>query len=389
MPSLSTYRKLNGSFTNGQIRKKQSDMIMENTWWEDIQSRVAYIYDYYHDDEPDKNEFLNPTESETKTPIDIKYIITAYNSMAKDQVDYHMQFRPSQKCPLDYYENVFHRKYGADFPIGLYVDIEDEAGVYKRWLVVGTANIYNPQFIDWSILPCNHLFQWIYKGKRCQVWGVTRSQNSYNSGLWMDYKFEDVQNQSKAMLPMNDITENLYYNQRMILSAPIPEPITWRISKVETAAPYGINRITLYQDKFDQFKDYIEYDDDGYVIGMWADYYEYNVEPKKDEDVVETKIVFSGYKPQIKVGGSYKKFSLVSVDDTETIPESIGSWRFYIDDVEVFDDIVVTLTHDSSDDVGENQIKVKFVGGDDYLGKILKVTNDSTSSYVEVDIVGL
>lgn len=365
-------------------------MIMEHTWWEDIQSRVAYIYDYYHDDEPDKNEFLNPTESNVKVPIDIKYIVNAYNSMAKDQVDYHMQFRPSQKCPLDYYENIFHRKYGADFPIGLYVDIEDESGVYKRWLVVGTANVYNPQFIDWSILPCNHLFQWIYKGKKYQVWGVTRSQNSYNSGVWMDYKFEDVQNQSKAMLPMNEITEKLYYNQRMILSAPIPEPIVWRISKVETTAPFGINRITLYQDKFDQFKDYIEYDDDGYVIGMWADYYEYNVEPKEDEDTIETKIVFSGYKPQIKVGGSYKKFSLISVtEEGETVPESIGNWRFYIDDVEVFDDIVTTLTHESSGDVDENQIKVKFIGGDDYLGKILKVTNDSTSSFIEVDIVGL
>ena len=43
MPSLSTYRNVLGSFTNGQIRKKQSDMIMEHTWWEDIQSRVAYI----------------------------------------------------------------------------------------------------------------------------------------------------------------------------------------------------------------------------------------------------------------------------------------------------------------------------------------------------------
>lgn len=43
MPSLDLYKKQYGTGTVGQVHKKQSDMIMNATWWNDIQSRVAYL----------------------------------------------------------------------------------------------------------------------------------------------------------------------------------------------------------------------------------------------------------------------------------------------------------------------------------------------------------
>lgn len=57
MPSLSTARrvataKTNNSRTLGQLYKEDSDRIMELVWDGDIQSKIGYIYDYKHDDQP-------------------------------------------------------------------------------------------------------------------------------------------------------------------------------------------------------------------------------------------------------------------------------------------------------------------------------------------------
>ena len=96
----------------------------------------------------------------------------------------------------------------------------------------------------------------------------------------------------------------------MIVSAPVDEgfePIAWRISKVESTAPLGIQRITLYQDAYNQNTDYIERDASGKVIAMWADYYASRVEPKPNEispEKVTSEIQFNGLKREIKVGGS-------------------------------------------------------------------------------------
>ena len=130
MPSLQTARRVanaknNGAKTIGQIYKEQSDDLMEWTWDNDIQSKVCYIYDYFHDDQPDKNVGMT-YENTTKTKIDVKFIVKTYQSIDKDQVEYYIQFRPSQKVwfeesdELYYFETDYRQKYGVqDFPIGL------------------------------------------------------------------------------------------------------------------------------------------------------------------------------------------------------------------------------------------------------------------------------
>ena len=130
MPSLQTARRVansknNGAKTIGQIYKEQSDWLMEETFSNDIQSKVCYIYDYFHDDQPDKNVGMT-YENTTKTKIDVKFIVKTYQSIDKDQVEYYIQFRPSQKVwfeesdELYYFETDYRQKYGVqDFPIGL------------------------------------------------------------------------------------------------------------------------------------------------------------------------------------------------------------------------------------------------------------------------------
>lgn len=110
--------------TLGEKLKSDSDTIMELTWDGDTQSKVAYIYDYFHDDQPDIKDHMT-YENTTKTRIDIKFIVKSYQSMDKDQVDYYIQFKPSAKFDftegdeLYYYERDFRKRYGADYPIGL------------------------------------------------------------------------------------------------------------------------------------------------------------------------------------------------------------------------------------------------------------------------------
>lgn len=177
MPSYFTYKKMFEG-TGGQIRKDQSDRIMNASWWEDIQSRVAYIYDYYHDDYITQLNDLHPKEDPKKIPIDIKFVQSSSQTYDKDAVTFHLQLRPGQKCNVDYYDEFFKIRYDAIFPIGLFCDIPDEQGIYNRWLIVDKANYNVTQFPTFEILRCDKVFQYIMDGKKMQVPGVLRSQNS-------------------------------------------------------------------------------------------------------------------------------------------------------------------------------------------------------------------
>lgn len=205
------------------------------------------------------------------------------------------------------------------------------------------------------------------------------------------YKIESVENQRKAILPMNDISATIFYNQRFIISAPIPEPLAWRITKTEDVSPKGVRRLTFAQDRWDQHNDYIEKDEDGNIIGMWANYYSSNVEPTpaaEDEPLpssITSKITCSG-KPQFKIGGSAKTFTVTYYDyDAQEIPDyAIGNWTFTIDG-ETVPNNLLTLTAEN------NKIKVKFLGDDSYIGKVFTITNTSGDviSSLNIEIIAL
>lgn len=417
MPSFMKYKQHNASLTNGEAIKRQSDMVMENTWYNDIQSKKAYIYDYYHDDEPLKYMGLSPEHSKTKTPIDIKFIINAYNSESKDVVGKHIQFKPSfnwrNEYSLSYYKDCFEDKYSSEFPIGMYLDIPDEKGIYRKWLVTEIANTYDLQFPTWYILPIDHIFQWVHEGIKYQMCGVSRSQNSYNSGKWVDNIFTSTENQRKCCLPMNDISSTLFYDKRIVLSAPIKEPITWSVTKVEQTSPKGISRLTFAQGYWDEHKDVFEYEEieidgtinrftssvyysDKKIIGMWASYNDSSIVPMDKDDskpITDYSVVtYSGIKPEINTGGSYKKFTVNFYNqDNELIDFKEGTWSFSIDGEDA-DDKIAILTHDESSDVEENQIKVKVNKNNNLIKKILVVSYESDNgikSNVEMEIRGL
>lgn len=211
-----------------------------------------------------------------------------------------------------------------------------------------------------------------------------------------DYRVESPENQRKCILPMNSISETIFYNQRIILSAPIKEPVCWRITKVEQISPKGINRLTFAQDRYDQHKDAFEYSDgtfskeydaDKQIVGMWADYYSSSVLPKDHDEptpsTIYSVITCSG-KQEIKVGGSYKKLIVEFFDGEESAAFQTGQWQFYVNDELIDVSILGTEL--------ENQIKIKFTEDDSYIGKNLTikyVSDEGITSSLDVAIVSM
>lgn len=193
MPSFSMYKKIHYSpSTNGEAKKRDADNIMNATWWDDITSRVGYLYDWYHDKNKTRLNDMDPAHDDYKVPIDIKFLTSSSQTYEKDSITYHLQLRPGQKCNVAYYDEFFGSRYDASFPIGLYCDIQDANGVYNRWLVVQKANFNDPQFPTFELLRCDKVIQYIFENVKYNVAGVLRSQNSYNSGLWVDYKIQTI-----------------------------------------------------------------------------------------------------------------------------------------------------------------------------------------------------
>ena len=176
----------NGAKTVGKMHKEESDLMMELTWDNDVQSRVCYIYDYFHDNQKDIKSHMT-YENTTKTKIDAKFIAKTSQSVDKDQVEYYVQFKPSQKTEftvgdeLYYFERDYRDRYGNNDFIGMYIDIPDDNDVYRKWIIV-KKEIAN-QFVKYLVLPINYELMWIeISGKeriKRRMWCVLRSQNSY------------------------------------------------------------------------------------------------------------------------------------------------------------------------------------------------------------------
>ena len=377
--------------TLGEKLKHDSDVLMESTWDSDLQSKVCYIYDYFHDDQPHLKDHMT-YENTTKTRIDAKFIITQYGSINKDQVAYHLMFKPSQPLEFNegdelyYFETDYRKKYDIPFPCSLYIDIPNEKGIYEKWLIINAEQ--GNQFIKYNILPINYRFEWVetsgqnrYKRR---MWGCDRQQLSYTSGVWLDRYINSLDNVDKAYLPLNDITENINYvdenstNQRMIISAKTKHPLAWKLTKLENTKPLGLLQLTFSQTSFDQNNDYIEKDEDGNIIGMWADFYKSTTPTDPDTPSPTPSNIYgkiTASTSTIKVGGSYKTLTLklYDADDnevTDNYSSATFNWTCYIKGNET-DDLSNKVTWLNRNLF--NQKKIKFPDDRSYLNKILVI----------------
>ena len=169
--------------------------------------------------------------------------------------------------------------------------------------------------------------------------------------------------------------------------------MAWHISKVEGANPLGIMHYTLAQEEWNFHTDVVEYDDDGNVTGMWCDLLKESNLPSENPIQVDptisgnyAEITYAGKDPHIKVGGSYKTITITYYNSNEVLSnQTPGDWSYSIDDTDAAD-LVGILETDSP-----NTIKVKFLGDEHYLGKVLVIKNvrDNIVSELQLQIVSL
>ena len=216
------------------------------------------------------------------------------------------------------------------------------------------------------------------------------------------YRVTSVENQKLFWVPYNENTKNLFYDQRAAISAPREEPVCWSISKVEDMNVKGIIRLTFKQDRWNSHTDLIEYNEEGEYVGAWCDYYKDGV-PISDEDYssipsssIHSLITFSGIKPEVKVNGSSKKFTVRFYDDEENennIPVPQGHWEFKIGETDSdASDLVEYKDITPMDEDMYKQIELTFIGGDEWISKNLYVwyiSDSGVKTHIDINIAGI
>lgn len=255
--NISSYKNYLSSRGNtlGQVKRTQSDVIMNNTFTLDPTYKKVYIL----------------TKEGWKWE-DAKYQFHSAPSISKDAVDYYLQFRPKVHYPVGSYVIVPD---DTDFDINLSEGerlnpfsqpIENRK---QWWIIVGRdeANAY----VRYMILKCDWDFKWIYKGKMMNCWACSKSASSYTSGRWTDEYTSSLDNLTNSWLPdtyhvygdkleelgMCD-TRTVFYNQRFFLSNNDLEPKIYQVTKVLDINPQGIIKLSIKQDELNEKRDNIE-----------------------------------------------------------------------------------------------------------------------------------
>lgn len=391
--------------SHGQQLKAMADDVMQQTFDNDIQTRLCYIYDYYHDDQFDEGlSGYNPSLSKTKIPVKLKFIIKEYKSASKDDPEYHIMFEPdawnSMSCKPEWFDRNYG-KLGVNYPIGSYVDIPDDRGIYHKWLIFydEPAN----QFPKFGVMRCNYLFMWVkddgirrYKRK---MWGVDRSQSSYTSGRWTGDKLTVLDNQDKFWLPWNIISSEIKHDMRFFISMIQDEPYVYQISKVQNANPKGIIECTVVQDRFDSNKDFVDNNPESLTYGeMYADYYSSTIIPEEvplDKEITKDILSIEAKTYGVRInGGSKVVYAKVTDYNGNDVTKKYDSndliWNCELKNCEHDINTLISIDKNySSKEENKYKLKFKFLGDEQYLNKIItvKLKVKDLSANADLDIV--
>lgn len=223
---------------------------------------------------------------------------------------------------------------------------------------------------------------WVEKNQtqriKRRMWSVLRNQLSYTSGVYTDRVFGHTDNQNKVYLPINSITDKLWYtdddskNMRVIVSALTENPTVWKITKCVTISPIGLQELTLYTNFFNEHTDYVNLE----TGEMYANYFDSEIAPTDPStpttppSSITARI--SASTSTIKVGGSYKNLTVNLFNDsnediTTEYADATFTWTCSIDDEDWTDKVTWRAGTEY------NQKKVKFPNDTSVIGKILSV----------------
>ena len=352
MASLGSYE--------GEARRRSSQKIMDASWMRDAATKPVYV------------KWVDsglPVIDDDDVPVYAKFNVKGYHNITGDEVAYLLQFRLEDM------------KNNPNIKVGSYVQIMNEMDEPEWWLIWHLDD--RTQFRQYSILKCTWVYKWtsFKDGHRIihQCLGVTRNQNNYNSGCWLDYTFEVVEQQHVMLMPSNDDTNILTYNTRLLVSneGRYP-PIAWKISKVQPSVVNSTVRFTMTQEQYNAAVDNVEL--------MIADYGKSYVEPElleteENPTVSDLEIVYSGL-PAVRAGGGYKKFTLKARVDGEL--------------VDVTEDVEWSVDFGGNEEklecsVKDNVFKVKCLNDYSLIGKTFTVTAESeyNSKSIIVEVISL
>ena len=238
----------------GEVRKNQSDMLMNATFRGDVGYRHVYI--------------LDPKEGWHYT--DAKFSKHSNPSLAKDAVDSYLQFRPKEHHPVGTYVFI-----PDDTSYRMNIDEDDplNGDTSCLWMIVAKND--SKQFVRYLVIRCNWRFKWVVgygdQKKIYDCWGALRSANSYTSGIWHDYRVYALDNLTGSWVPDTHYifgdeltnyglwdTRTIDIQVRMMLTENDINPSCYMVSKVMDVYPKGVIKLSLKQDDFDPKRDNVE-----------------------------------------------------------------------------------------------------------------------------------
>ena len=345
---------------SGESKRRNTQKIMDVSWMRDPATKPVYVKWC------DSGLPLIDYDDEI---VYAKYNVKSYHNITGDEIGYLLQFR------LDDLRD------RPDIKVGSYVYLPNEMDEYEWWLLVHCDD--RTQFRQFTILKCTWTYKWVSKinGKRIiyNCLGAPRKQNSYNSGVWLDYTTQTVENQEVMWLPTNDDTKTIQYDTKFLKSAPGRYPaLKWTVTKIEDTATEGIAKFTMTQTQFDPIRDNAE-------LGI-ADYWDNAVEPVLPDlevtpTISELEIIYSG-SPTVKAGGGYKKFTLKQRVNDELV-DALGDVE-WVAKFDGYDDKLVCTIQD-------NAFKVKCKDDYSLIGKTFTITATGTagSKSIVVEVTSL
>lgn len=336
-----------------EMLRMQSNMIIEQTWERDPNYRRVYVV---------KVSNGLPKVTDKHKLVDVKFNVDTYQKVGSDEPAYHLQFRHGAE------------KLNPDIGVGSYIYMADEDGEWKWWMLTGLDE--RPQFRQYTINECNWKFGWVSDGKIYYHLGILRNgsatrevdENSYTSV---------VNGNAIAWMSTNADTQSIDHNQRFLISDyGRKTPLCFGVGNIVDTMPLGITRFVLSQQTFDPAHDNADL--------MLANYYDSTVEPVEPDIEQElsgtAEITYSGTKPTIKVGGSFKTFTPIFSAESTTVDK----WLISDENGDISGNANYTIERD-----GE-KLKLKIALNYNLIGTVLIIQligSDGSSAELSVEVI--
>lgn len=159
---------------------------------------------------------------------------------------------------------------------------------------------------------------------------------------------------------------------RLLVSTLSDRPSAWTVTKCENVQPFGIQKLTIYSNFFNEHTDYVNLE----TGEMYANYFDSEIAPTDPSTPTTppSSIIarISASTSTIKVGGSYKNLTVNLFNDsnediTTEYADATFTWTCSINNEDWTDKVTWRAGTEY------NQKKVKFPSDNSTIGKILSV----------------